>query len=94
VTFHVDRAGFDGDPFRLEQPSLQPGNRLANQEPTSGANNALPGDRSAPRARRHGVADGARSTGKTERSGQLSISCYAPARNFLHQAINCLPGHL
>src|SRR5580700_2171836 len=94
VTFHVYRAAFGGDPFRLEKPSLQPSHGLANQEPAAGADDALPGDRSATRACRHGVANGARSTWKAERLGQLSIRCYAPARDSLHQAIDRFPGHL
>lgn len=68
--------------------------RFRDQEPSTGANHAVPRNALSAGASSHGVADGAGASGKTQGAGEFAVGGDTAARNFLDQAIDGLPGHL
>ena len=62
-------------------------------KPPARADHAVPGNSAAARACRHRVTNDARAAGQPKRARELSVGGHAPARDFLHQAVDRFPGH-
>ena len=68
--------------------------RFAQENTSSGADHAVPGNPLAGRACGHRASRRAGTPAQLEQFSQLPIGDYTAARNLFHQAVNRPPGHL
>jgi hypothetical protein len=93
MLLHIDFAFCHRNAFSFEQTPLQAGMRLRDQEPSAGADNAVPRNAAASRASGHSVTSGTRSAAQPQRAGNFTVRCNAAARDFLYECIHTLPRH-
>src|SRR5713226_10226305 len=68
--------------------------RFAQENASSGADHAVPGNPLAGRTCGHRASRGARTPTQLEQFSKLPIGDYTAARDLFHQAVNRRPGHL
>ena len=78
--------------FAFQQTALQGGKRLADENPSTSADHAVPWDASPVGAGGHGIARQASSSAKPQRFGELSIGHNPAAGNLLYEPVDGLPG--
>jgi hypothetical protein len=79
--------------FALEQLTLQAGVRLADQQLSSGAYDAMPGYAFSAWASSHGASSGACAAGEFQSFRDLTVGRDAPAGNGLYQLVYKFPIH-
>jgi hypothetical protein len=86
-------AAFDGaGAFGFEKAALETGEGLANDDTSSGGNDAMPGDTLTTRASSHGSAGGTSAAGEPHRPGQLAVGGDTALRDALDEGVDSLPG--
>src|SRR2546422_8520138 len=80
--------------FAFQQPLLERGMRLAQENTSSGADHAVPWNPQAGRTCGHRASCRARTPTQLEQFSQLPIGDYTAARDLFHQVVNRPPGHL
>src|SRR5260370_36619929 len=84
----------DANAFAFQQPCVERSMRFAQENTSSGADHAVPGNALAGRACGHRASRRPRAPTQLEQFSQLPIGDYTAARDSLHQAVNRSPGHL
>ena len=90
--FGCDAAFDDAGAFGFEKAALETGEGLADDDTSSGGNDAVPGDTLTARASSHGSASGASAAGKPHGARQLAVGGDAALRDAFNEGIESLPG--
>jgi hypothetical protein len=78
--------------FGFEEAALEAREGLADDDPASGGNYAVPGDGLTARASCHGSAGGTSAAREPHRPGQLAVGGHAALRDALDEGVESLPG--
>ncbi len=77
----------------FKKAPLQRRERFTKQDAPTGAHHAVPRNPFSSRAHGHRAARAARTSAELHAFRQLAVGDDAPRRDFLHQAVNRIPGH-
>jgi hypothetical protein len=90
--FGGDAAFDDAGAFGFEEAALEAREGLADDDTSSGRNDAVPWDRLAAGASSHGSAGGTSAAGEPHRPGQLAVGGDAAFGDALDEGVESLPG--
>jgi hypothetical protein len=90
--FGGDAAFDDACAFGFEEAALEAREGLADDDPASGGNYAVPGNDLTARASCHGSAGGTSPAREPHRPGQLAVGGDAALRDALDEGVQSLPG--
>jgi hypothetical protein len=82
----------DAGAFGFEEAALEAREGLADDDTSSGRNDAVPWDTLTARASSHGSAGGTSAAGEPHRPGQLAVGGDAALRDALDEGVESLPG--
>ena len=82
----------DAGAFGFEEAALKTGEGLADDDASSGGNDAVPGDGLTARAGGHGSAGGASAAREVHSLGQLAVGGNAAFGDALDEGVESLPG--
>ena len=87
-----DAAFDDAGAFGFEEAALEAREGLADDDTSSGRNDAVPGDTLTARASSHGSAGGTSATGELHGASQLAVGGDAAFGDAFNEGIESLPG--
>jgi hypothetical protein len=90
--FGGDAAFDDAGAFGFEKATLEAGEGLSDDDPSSGGNHAVPGDTLTARASSHGSAGGTSAAGEPHGARQLAVGGDASFGDALDEGVESLPG--
>ena len=90
---HIYAGAVEFHAFGFEEAALERTMRFRDEQTSSSANNAVPGDALSTGASGHRVADRSRAAAQTQLPRKFTVRSDFAARDLLDQPIHRLPGH-